>query len=323
MFSDLPKLLDRNFAVGYFLPAAIFLAATDHLLQAFGRLPYSSVKALTAEHPWLGAAVMVVATWVLALLLLGANRSVVRLKEGYGLDFAWNPLKLVEKWRFQCLERELADLLAKREAKLKAGEELPATLRAELIRKGHQRALRYPDEERFLLPTAFGNTIRAFEVYPRVMYGVESTEIWSRLLAVVPKEYRELVDLAKSQVDFWVNSWAVLVLLVVEYGALQVVWGGWQAAWLPAVAVAGIPFTSYWSRKLAEEWGGRVKTCFDVFLPELRKKLELGVPASRAAERELWGDVSKGFLYRLPAGLPERAPAAPAKPGSSGAGATP
>ena len=56
-----------------------------------------------------------------------------------------------------------------------------------------------------LLPTSFGNIIRVIEIYPRVMYGFESIEGWARLLAVIPTDYRNLINAAKSDIDFWIN----------------------------------------------------------------------------------------------------------------------
>ena len=64
----------------------------------------------------------------------------------------------------------------------------------------------YPDDEFWLLPTSFGNSIRAFEVYSRIMYGIDAIEGWSRLLAVIPTEYLEKINDSKANVAFWVNN---------------------------------------------------------------------------------------------------------------------
>jgi hypothetical protein len=40
MFSELPKLFDRNFAIAYFLPVSLFLAASTWLLKVMGINPY-------------------------------------------------------------------------------------------------------------------------------------------------------------------------------------------------------------------------------------------------------------------------------------------
>src|SRR5712692_4078105 len=77
-------------------------------------------------------------------------------------------------------------------------------------------AERFPPEEDQLLPTAFGNTIKAFETYPDVMYGFDAIEGWTRLLAVIPKDYRELIETTKAETDFWVNLWFISLLILCE-----------------------------------------------------------------------------------------------------------
>ena len=53
----------------------------------------------------------------------------------------------------------------------------------------HPKRLRYavenfPDDIEWVLPTRLDNLIRAFEVYPRVVYGLDSIPAWPRLQAV-------------------------------------------------------------------------------------------------------------------------------------------
>src|SRR4029079_17509458 len=94
----------------------------------------------------------------------------------------------------------------------------------------------FPDDEASVLPTKFGNTIRAFEVYSRVVYGIESIYGWSRLLGVGPADYPEMMDNEKAQVDFWVNVWFESCLIVLVYGALAAVHSALPAPWIPLVA---------------------------------------------------------------------------------------
>ena len=62
-----------------------------------------------------------------------------------------------------------------------------------------------------------GTLSALFEVYPRVMYGLESIEGWDRILAVVPKDYRTLMDSAKAQTDFWINIVFLGNIFICEY----------------------------------------------------------------------------------------------------------
>src|SRR5690242_8100945 len=87
MFGELPKLFDRDFAVGFLLPAAVLAAAIWAVLNAFGLTPNSpnpEVLAITA--------IVTGAVWFLAIALLALNYSILRFLEGY----SWQHLL---RWR--------------------------------------------------------------------------------------------------------------------------------------------------------------------------------------------------------------------------------
>lgn len=331
MFGDLSKLLDRDFAVGFVLPAAIFFAASDALWRLQDKSLAARLGVDAEANPWLGVTLVVLVVWLAALFLLSTNRVLVRLKEGYGWNVRWNPLTWYQGWRLARLEKQIARLDAERlhakSARKEAGLSVPradrfseakkSKLKAKLVR----RVRRYPDQRLFLLPTAFGNTIRAFEVYSRVMYGAEATELWDRLLTVVPKDYRELVDSARSQVDFWVNVWAVSVALLIECIVLERGMATEVPPWVYGVLVGALVLASDLSRRTGELWGNRVRACFDVYLPELGKKMQLPRAETRQEERGLWEKTSSAMVYAKATSLPELRPSdAPEPGGQTGAG---
>jgi hypothetical protein len=148
------------------------------------------------------------------------------------------------------------------------------------------------------LPTRFGNKIRAFEIYPFVIYGLDAIPGWSRLLAVIPAVYRQTIDDSKAQVDFWVNvlfgSWLTLFL----YGALAVAHRAAPQPWLPALALVVAWFSSYGARQAVGEWGSLVMSAFDLFRADLCKNLGLKMPPSIHEEREMWVLMSQVMVYR-------------------------
>src|SRR5689334_8530982 len=89
MFSVLPKLLDRNFAIGYLLPCILFVFAG-----------YQIVRRLS-EHKWFvgfassdattRATTFLVVAGVLAIFLALANTFLIRRLEGYGWPFTKLP----------------------------------------------------------------------------------------------------------------------------------------------------------------------------------------------------------------------------------------
>ena len=175
-------------------------------------------------------------------------------------------------------------------------------------------AQRYPDEESFVLPTAFGNALRAFEVYPRVMYGFESIDGWSRILAVLPKEFRELIDDAKAQVDWWVNLAVLSFILLVGYWAAFLSKWSSTLAWysivlnavLPLALFAFLNWFFFWRATSAViGWGDYVKAAFDIYRFTLLESMNIDAPKSRATEKDLWTNFSQAILFRLPRLLPD------------------
>jgi hypothetical protein len=164
---------------------------------------------------------------------------------------------------------------------------------------------RFPDEEHLLLPTSFGNTLRAFEIYPRVMYGLEAIDGWGRLQALIPKEYRELIENAKTQVDFWINLGCLSILLLVEYIGLSIYTQSLPAIWLPILVLVAVLVAPWRSRRVAAEWGDLVKSAFDLYRFNLLDALGIPHPATRQEEKALWQKISQAIIYRLPETLPE------------------
>jgi len=147
MFGKMPDLFDRNFAVGYFLPTAVFIVASILLANAFG-IPLSNVEILgeggndtiletsnteslletsaetvNSQKPYdivseitnvessvetvvektngsssvatiVETTMIIIVSWLVSIILLGANRELYRILEGYG---KWNPFKVL-RW---------------------------------------------------------------------------------------------------------------------------------------------------------------------------------------------------------------------------------
>lgn len=302
MFAELPKLFDRDFTVGYFLPVGLFLAASLTLAGELGWLPAVDWTAVSETDLLVGSTLAGLAAWVGGVGLLVLNRDLIQLLEGYG---AYNPVKALaplERRRFRRLQAELDQIKTQRQAARDRGEPVAPAVESRRMQLMTEWAARFPDDEQWLLPTAFGNTIRAFEVYPRVMYGFDAIPGWSRLLSVIPKDFRELIDAAKAQMDFWVNLGVLSLLFVVEYILLNLTRGQMAALWLLALALFANWLSFSRARAAAEEWGDWAQAAFDVFLVDLRVRVNLP-PADGRPERELWTRFSQAITYRLPGPL--------------------
>jgi len=241
MFGEFPKLLGRDFTVGYLLPSTIFLAGSAYLFESYGRLPVSTIEVLVSKSPWFGVVLAGMIMWFFAIFLLAASRSIFRLKEGYGpWNHPKNPLILLQRRRFERLKKSIKELRIEVESYQKRGESPPGIVLKKLINRSRLIVTSFPDDEVWILASVFGNTIRAFEVYPRVMYGFEAISGWPHLQAVIPKDYRDLIDGAKAHLDFWVNLWFLLLVFLAEYICFVWIGGRFEIVWLPASAIIGV-----------------------------------------------------------------------------------
>jgi hypothetical protein len=305
LLGELPKLFGRNFAVGFLLPAAVLMPTALLVAGSFNNqileVTVKEVNSFRSHPSTLDLTLFLFFLWISGILLLALNTAIIRLKEGYG---KWNPANLwksLERRRFNRQNERLRDL----DREYRAGLSSDAEITKERNEVGQLLANRFPDREDLVLPTAFGNTIRAFEAYSRVLYGLDSIPTWPRLLMVMSTESRDLIETAKAQMDFWVNVWFLSLLILAEYVALSLITGKIGNPWSLLFIIVML-FASNRARAAAAEWGETVKAAFDVYLLDLREKLGLEQDLDREAEQQQWTSLSVAMIYRRERSLPPR-----------------
>ena len=137
------------------------------------------------------------------------------------------------------------------------------------------------------------------------MYGLETIDGWSRLLAVIPTEYRNLIDSAKAQVDFWVNLFYLSLILVIGSLGLIGMYRVIPPLWFLALVIFILLISPWRARRLAVEWGDFVKGAFDVYRFNLLDSLSIKRPGTRREEFETWKNFSQAIVFRLPERIPE------------------
>jgi hypothetical protein len=309
LFGELPKLFGREFAIGFFLPMVAFLLLSLATVSGFENISDNVslwVRLIEGDKQLLvGATIFVFIVWLGAVTLSALNRDIIRLKEGYGKINPALILLRFQRWRLRRVRRQLEEL--DREYIAMDVIHLSLDPRSARRRERLSRVLaeEFPHDEAFLLPTAFGNTLRAFEVYSAVMYGLDAIPAWPRLIMVMSKDSLALIETAKSQMDFWLNLWFLSLVLLLEYVlmvlSMQEVGSLWVLLAIPAALVA-----SNRARAAAQGWGETVKAAFDVYIPELRKRVELPYLQDRLSDWKQWQDLSVAMIYRDREALPPK-----------------
>jgi hypothetical protein len=299
MFSGLNKVVDRGFIVGFAMPALLFLFGSAGLWRLFGlKLPYLD---LSGGEPLKDTTMLALMSLAGAFLLMILNWNILRIMEGYwyrnlGKKVNWLPDHL-----WTSLDKRIAHLNAQWR---KVGDSFPKV--GELRRAREVFSNRYPVKRNAVLPTRFGNALRAFEDYPREVYGIDSIPGWIRLNAVMSKDYRELADEARADMNTWMNIWFLTYCLLAEYAALA--W--WSRRFpliclvVPALIVASFLFSGR-ATKAAVGWGEWVKGAFDIYIIDLLKKLGYRAPTNLDEIREICHKLSQTMIYRTEEPLKE------------------
>jgi hypothetical protein len=308
VLSTLPKLVDKNFVIGFIVPVLIGVLSVVVLLRDVA--PFSSLYLSMLEaDSFTKLTILIMALWTLAILLMLMNHQLYQLLEGYKGPFA-----RVASWQRKMLAKY--DLEART---LQDKYHDPATRPNEYYEAIRRFEARWPRDSRFVLPTRFGNVIRAAESYPSKVYGVDSIAVWLRLGAVISHEYQLNIEDARSQVDFFINSWFLLVLfsIIAIVRGIFDVYSHWHTptdlitviqesftAWKYVVAGAGALLLAWAAYEGAIErakgWGELVKSAFDLYLPALAKQLGYEIPPNEKRRRQFWYAASDMFLHQQP-----------------------
>jgi hypothetical protein len=320
MLSALPKLADRNFVLGFFLPSLLFTLGG---LALFSDHP--KVRELVADlaaKDVKNAAFLLVGVWVLGVLMLAINHPLYRILEGYCWPFS-RLTRRRERYqaRLRAIQQRLATLYGRwrveRDAFPQADIDHYRDLKQELART-------LPSLETDVQPTSFGNAIKAFETYPRDVYGADGPPIWLRLITVMPKDVLAQIQEVRTQVDLLINGavFAALIGLISLAKALFVapwrdVFGlqganvcallqalPWQALGSSLVGFLVAWGFYLWAVASVPAWGEFVMTAFDCYLPALAKQLGFDLPKKGDDRVAFWNALSQMLVYRRdPAGV--------------------
>lgn len=304
MLTNFPNLFDRNFAVGFALPAAVLAGAIWVVLAAHGVTAWPNRESFEE----IGSALIAVLTvWIVAITMLALNYQLLRLLEGYPLARMLRLYRRAYPAGAEWIEARLRRRFERYAAALALQAEIDAARREQspspTMPGDHATELRYgaeflPAATEQVLPTRLGNLFRAFEVYSNVLYNLDAIPAWPRLEAVMPEHARQLLADAKAQVDFAVNMWAAGALGTFVYAALAV----WRLAlpepWLVVIGLAMCVVAYQLALQAAAQFGGHVKSAFDLYRGDLATALGLSLPRSIEAEREMWRSASRMMIYR-------------------------
>ncbi len=309
---DAVKALAQSLQVTTIFPAGLLVLVNAYLVlpQVCPDLDPATPSAVT---------VMASLTLMLSYTLYAFNFPLIRLLEGYKLQEADLLQWLLKRQRgeFDALVTEIRELWARLEEcrdyfdRLDK-DDIPGDeqffgyrkrwqqLKARLPRLERRFELDYPSVREMVLPTKLGNTIAAFEDYPRTRYGMDSIALWARLIPILKEEnYLEFVSMEKAVFDFLMNTCIVTVVLGLELIYLNLFRGKWGlAVFITGLVGVAVAVLYHGMIIAARQWGTTVRVAFDLYRHDLHRRLGLRAAGNFRDERERWQAVSQFFLYR-------------------------
>jgi hypothetical protein len=288
-FGALAGVLSRRFLIGYFSPWFVAALLITHFVDARtmpGVVTHTSAGAIVAFCS--GFAITT------GLIIQGLDYALMRLLEGYPLLNSPRSTRLAgyltrqQRTKYSQLEAEVTALKSLPEGVVETEFER-AQRHARVTELARRLDERFPRDPNRLLPTTFGNVLRAFEMYPYDRWGFDAVVFWPRLEPVLSDGERELQGDAQAVMNFFVNSMLALVVMTcvftydgLRYDRTTVV--DWAGRLIPLILAAG---AYRFAIQAAVGWGDTVRASFDLHHRELLGLLGFRAPLSAADERDI------------------------------------
>jgi hypothetical protein len=148
-----------------------------------------------------------------------------------------------------------------------------------------------PITRELIRPTALGNAYAVMEEYPFERYGIDSIVFWPRMVAVLPKDYREGIGDQKTTCDLLLNSSLLLTVFAFELLVRAIVIpesarAALAAGWLGVLVLA----YGFYRAAVAETatLGNLVAGAFDLYRRQLLRQMGFIPPVRLDQERDLW-----------------------------------
>lgn len=302
----MPKELGPRFNVVSFLPTA-FLAL--FLLVLVGLGPPSrdpSVENLAAPLRGLNVAQLAVTAVIVitaGLVVQPFQLSLVRILEGYGwastrFGHVFHAIGVELQWRRQTRLKRLARAPLPSYGPWLTSWERRRVGRRRLQQRYAVGSVRdelasYPVDEEQLLPTRLGNALRASEMRAGQRYGLNTIDVWPRLLPYLSPRLNEVITDLRNQLDTSARFCAVLVLATVASTALLAVHGPWLL--IPAVTGMSSWIAYRAAVRAAIAHGRQLYVAFDLHRFDLLRGLHLPLPRNSVAEVQVNQNLSRFF----------------------------
>lgn len=318
--------IDRDFLVAAFVPSFAFVTL---FLFVFGPIiPLKILKQLQntiapLDQP---ALLLLVPTVVISFSLYSLNTYIYKILEGYFvleripafIDFQRRKV-FKDYVEIKVLEK-IVNKLTESEGESQQIE----ALKQQLYQRSAVYQLNYPLVQELIMPTRFGNALRAMEVYPLERYHMDAVLLWPRLIHVMPENYYAKLDQSNNSLAFLVNcsilslglaiasgfasGYQYLLLQLAQIGQTELLYfipinasrdsiikyEQNSYLYLIGIAIMTTLFVLFYRAAIpiATEYSNLVRSAFDLFRWDLFEALHLEYPEDYDDETRIWDNLS-------------------------------
>lgn len=168
---------------------------------------------------------LAIPTIIIGFTLTALNTHILKLYSGSlvfdRFPFIYNAMRnaQINKAKKLIIKRETLRKRIEKLEKQSSQATREETSLSELRQKYHSVSAEYdssyPPSLDDILPTRFGNILKASEVYTGTHYGLDDVAFWPLLTAEIPAKYQEIIARARNELAFMVNMSLLAVVFYV------------------------------------------------------------------------------------------------------------
>lgn len=316
VFKGYLEKMGSNFLVAAMVPSLTFTVACMVIFQSI-----INVEALLTNsgiYNLLGLSLLLfIPTVIIGFTLTALNTYIIKLFEGYVFLPNYSNAKkaqLAKAKKLICkrelLKKKIGRLQKKKNSK--NNEEKLSILQSQYYSVAAEYDQSFPSSMDHILPTQFGNILKASEEYPSSRYGIDSVSFWPRLFHVIPSSYQKAIDEASNELSFLVNLSVLSFILsflcfIAAFYSLLIVFTPLDHSEISLsntiffttaniVSIASALFFHRASLFSVGTFGFMIRSAYDLFRLDLLKQLNLPLPENSTKEFHLWKNLGEFLI---------------------------
>jgi hypothetical protein len=322
VFTNYLEKLGSNFLVASMVPSLAFVVTTILVFDPILGVAFT-FKDPEGTFQLAGFSLLIfILTVLIGFTLTALNTYILKLFEGYivvpPLRFLYNYNKRKHVYRANKLAEDI-EILKREIRKIERQSQQDSRLEVELevLRDKYytiasQYEQNYPENPIDIMPTRFGNTLKAAENYSGDRYGFDGVQFFPRLVHVIPQDYKVMIDTTRNELSFLVNM-SILSFVFTAQCAFAVAYVMWSfpltstgSAMFLEFILKSMPYSlaaifgfvsSYFFYNASifsvTSFGLLIRASMDLFRLDLLKKMNLESPADSIEEFNTWTELNE------------------------------